>query len=204
MWKRKMIPYDICIPPIRKPFPLLNSEEVKEYFQWYIGKIPERIHYLSYMIAQDFGLNESQINLLPDSLIIVWKWFLGVANTEISDASGMQLDLQTEYIIRDIGMFLGELFHSQYKSISWSYFESPKTDLFVNKPILIGFQDNSVSPPYHAVFEPIHMVRTQACKVLSDRQSEYDLINLYRKWTSKIMEQHHPISREPCFTDICN
>jgi len=188
MWQRKKIEYDICIPPISKPFALLSSDETKNYFNWYIDKIPERILYLSSIISKDFDTNESQINHSPESLDIVWKWFLGVANTETAESNGIQLDLQTEYIVRDIGMFLGELFNSRYKSIEWNYFEFPKTDFFVNKPILIGFEDNSVSPPFNAVFEPIHMVRIQACKILSNRQKDDDLIKLYNKWTQKIVE----------------
>lgn len=188
MWQRKELIYDICIPPISKPFALLSSDETKEYYKWYIEKIPERIYYLSRMISKDLGTEGSPILLSPESLVMVWKWFLGVAKTEAGESGGWQLDLQTEYIIMDLGMFLGELFNSRYKSINWSYFESPKTDFFVNRPVLTGFVDNSVSPPFHAVFEPIHMVRVQACKILMNRQKDDDLLNVYEKWAKKIAE----------------
>ena len=188
MWQRKDLTYDICIPPINKPSALLNSDETKKYFKWYIAKIPERLCYLSRKISEELGINESQISRFPESLVIVWKWFLSVAQTEKTVSNGLQLDMQTEYIIRDIGMYLGELFNSQYKSINWSYFETPKTDFFVNKPVLIGFKDNSVSPPFDAVFEPIHMVRVQACKILFNQQSNDDLLKLYYKWAEKVIE----------------
>ena len=186
MWQRKTITYNICIPPISKPFTSFSSDETKAFFKWYIDKIPERIRYLSKKCSDDLCINENKISLLPDSLVLLWKWFLNVANTEKSESNGLQLDLQTEYIIRDIGMFLGEVFNTNHKCIHWSYFEQPTTDLFVNRPLLTGFKDNSVSPPFDVFFEPVHMVRVQACKLLTDQQKEDDLLNLYKKWAQKI------------------
>jgi len=164
---------------------LLNSDEAEDFFKWYIDKIPDRIRYLSEKCAGDLGINKDEISFSPESLIIVWKWFLNVADTEKTELNGLQLDLQTEYIVRDIGMFLGEMFNTNYKCINWSFFKSPKTDFFVNKPLLIGFKDNSVSPPFDAVFEPIHMVRVQACKILNNQQADNDLLNLYLGWAKK-------------------
>ena len=189
MWKRKKMTYDICIPPVNKPYALLNSKEAEAYFKWYMDKIPARIRYLSGKCSDDLGINRDRINLSPESLVIIWKWFLNVAATENTEVNGLQFDLQTEYIVRDIGMFLGEMFRFNYESIKWSYFESPKTDFFVNKPLLIGFKDNSVFPPFDAVFEPIHMVRVQASKILNNQQKDNDLLKLYNKWSRKIPDE---------------
>lgn len=185
-WQRKPLTYDICIPPISKPFDAFSSEEAKEFFDWYIGKIPERIQYLSNRCARDLGISVDRINLQPESLPLVWKWFLSVADTEKTESNELQLNLQTEYIIRDIGMYVGEMFHSNYRCIQWSYYETPKTDFFVNMPLLVGFEDDCVSPPFHAVFEPIHMVGVQACRILDNRQKEDDLLNMCKIWIQKI------------------
>lgn len=186
MWQRKVLEYDICIPPLSKPYALLSSEEASDYFKWYVDKIPERIVYLSKIVSQKMGNREDRILLSPESLVIVWKWFLSVAKTEMDESGHLQLDLQTEYIIRDIGMYLGELFNSRHESINWSYYETPKADFFVNRPVLTGFLDKSVSPPFQMVFEPIHMVRVQASRILTDRQKEDDLLRVYKNWEEKI------------------
>lgn len=187
MWQRKNLSYDICIPPIDKPFSLLSSIEAKNYFDWYISKIPERISYLSGEISKAMKKDLDLIDFSPDSLEIIWRWFLGEAHTETSASNVLQLDMQTEYIIRDIGMYVGELFNSRYTGINWSYYETPKTDFFVNRPVLIGFKDKSVFPPFCTVFEPIYMVRVQACKILLNRQKKDDLLNLYNKWEKNLI-----------------
>lgn len=188
MWRKKKLTYEICIPPINKPVSSMNSRETKEYFDWFIEKIPERIQYLSEKIADDCKIKINLTDFTPESLVVIWRWFLDKAQTEKTDSNVLRLDMQTEYIVRDIGMFMGEFFNVRHAGIHWSYYKTPKADIFVNKPVLIGFKDNCVSPPFDAVFEPVHMVRVQATKIVLNKQNENDLLNLYNIWSEKIVK----------------
>lgn len=187
MWQKKDLTYTICVPPISKPFESFNSAETKSYFDWYVNIIPDRIQYLTKVISDDLGTGNKFNILSPESLVQIWTWFLREAKIETTASDALHLDMQTEYIVRDIGMYVGEMFNSHYSCINWGYYEMPKTDFFVNRPLLIGFKDNSISPPFNMVFEPIHMIRVQACKLLSNRQKNDDLLKLYNKWAEKII-----------------
>lgn len=184
-WQRKELTYDICIPPIKKNFVLLTEKEAKDYYDWYIKVIPSRINYLTDVCYKEMKTSNEKFDFSPGSLLIIWKWFLKKAQTEKNNKNEKQLDLQTEYIIRDIGMFVGELFCSVYDNIHWGYYTEPKTDFFVNRPLLMGFKDKSVSPPFDAVFEPIHMVGVQAARILFGESTEMDLYNVFMKWSEK-------------------
>ncbi len=46
-----------------------------------------------------------------------------------------RFSLITAYIMRDIGMHLGEVFVKNYSNISWGFYTKPKSDFFVNQPV---------------------------------------------------------------------
>ena len=97
-----------------------------------------------------------------------------------------QLTLETEYILRDVGMYLGETFRKNHSHIYWTYYTKPKRNLFVNHPLLKGFVDMTMGVPFHADFEPIHMAHVQASKILSKKSKNEDLINIYTIWSQKM------------------
>ena len=141
------------------------------------------------------------MNCTPESLHLLWKWFLQRAETEsvvyvdeekhnnkISNSiwrKEKQLTLETEYILRDIGMYLGETFRKNHPNIYWTYYTKPRKDFFVNHPILKGFVDRTFNQPFEACFEPIHMAKIQATKVMDKTAKTVDLLNLYSIWAEK-------------------
>lgn len=209
MFKRfKKVHYDMLIPPLNKPFSELTAKEAETFFVWYTGKIPERIEYLSQCCARQLRIDVANFDLSPQSLIPLWHWFLDVAQTErtpkrqlevlrkeyqkcpipidlqnyMLSQSRDQFSLQTEYILRDIGMYIGAVFVKNKPSIHWGFYGEPKTDCFTNKPVLIGFVDSGFNPPFNMVFEPIHMVGVQASNIWDGTQHECDLYDLYQRW----------------------
>lgn len=209
-WKKAELKYDIAIPPLSKPFAELTSREVRYYYKWYLEQIPKRIEYLSEYCAKQMNVDFTDIDLSPESLVIIWRWFLSIAQKErtprkrieelekqykdcpfafqqyMLNESREQFSLQTEYIIRDIGIYLGEVFVKNNPSICWGYYEKPKSDFFVNMPVLTGFVDCRFNPPFQMIFEPIHMVGVQAANVWDNSQREDDLLRLYQKWSAFI------------------
>lgn len=201
-WRMRKLTYDILIPKLGKSIFQLTEEEAAAYFEWYMEQVPQRVAYVSQVCAKELHISVDRMDCSPESLLLIWKWFRKRAKTEpviLSEeeknhpayANGMfrnkrQLTLETEYIIRDIGMYLGETFRKNYPQIYWTYYTKPKRSFFVNHPLLKGFVDTSPGAPREMEFEPIHMAGVQACKILSKKSRETDLFDLYTIWAQKI------------------
>ena len=137
MWQIKPLTYDICIPPLKSNLYEMNDEEAQACFDWYMSVLPERIKYVSETAAHKLGCSVETFDLTPESLIPLWEWFLSVAEKEPASIqhevirSDYQLSLQTEYILRDIGMYLGEAFVKNHSSLHWGIKKNQKTLSFI-------------------------------------------------------------------------
>lgn len=200
-WRFRKLTYDILIPKLEKNIYQLNEEESAAYFEWYMERVPERVAYVSQVCAKELRIPVERLDCSPESLRLIWKWFRRRAKTEraIHDKEDRnskfpadiwnnkrQLTLETEYIIRDIGMYLGETFRKNVPGIYWTYYTEPRRDVFVNNPLLKGFIDRTFVNPFEACFEPIHMTHVQAAKILSNRSTDADLFDIYNIWAKKV------------------
>lgn len=182
-WLKKTFTYEICIPPIKRPFREMSNEESQAYFDWYMEVMPQRIEYLARTAAAKLKCDVRTFDLSPESLIPLWRWFLTVGEKEPSTSksfiigSGYRLSLQSEYIIRDIGMYLGKTFLVNDPSLFWMI--TKKRNVFYNQPVIDGFYPTLKDPP---LFEPIHMAHVQGAHFLFDRASEEDLLKVYDQW----------------------
>lgn len=198
-WNKKKLKYDILIPPLSKPLDMLSLEEATNYFEWYINSIPTRIEYLK-------RISNLQLDLSPESLIPLWSWFLKQAEIEntpkakleelnsqikaipydiastVLEENKTQFSLQTEYILRDIAMYFGEVCVKNNQAIYWGFHTDAGKDSFANRPILMGFLDRDFSPPFQAEFDPTFTVRCIACNLFDGDASKQDLKRMYDKW----------------------
>ena len=198
-WRKEKLTCDILIPPLSKPIEELNLEEAKQYFDWYISCIPGRIEYLR-------QVSKVNLDMSPDSLVPLWDWFLRVAKIEYAPRAKMrelkrevrslprdiakdilnenatQFSLQTEYIIRDIAMYFGEVYVENNEAIYWGYHTDLNKDSFANHPLLMGFLDRDFSPPFKAEFDPTFNVDLVACILYDGNATKFDLKRAYDKW----------------------
>lgn len=205
-WQRNAIDYNILIPPITKPIEEFTATETASYFAWFIEQIPGRVEYMASQCSEQLGISRSKIDMTPDSLKYVWRWFLRVAEIERTPKRKLehligtyskypyaiqeyllryekeQFSLQTEYILMDIGMYMGEVFVKNNPVLYWGYYTEPRTDFSVNRPVLLGFADARFTPPFSTEFDPTHMVGVQAANIWDNTQNENDLLSLYYKW----------------------
>lgn len=200
-WHFRKLTYDVLVPKLGKNIFKLNEKETAEYFEWFMDQVPQRIAYVSRICAKELRIPLERMDNSPESLLLLWKWFRKRAKTEpiiLSEEekkspayeNGMfctkrQLTLETEYIIRDIGMYLGETFRKNHPQIYWTYYTKPKNSFFTNHPLLKGFVEITDGVPFYAEFEPIHMAGIQARKILLKRSKDTDLFNLYTIWVEK-------------------
>lgn len=182
--------YEYLVPQLGKGIYQLNAEEAAAYFDAFTGKIPERVSYVARICAKELRVPKSRLDCSPDSLLPLWKWFRRRAKTESIPSAGTetsvrQLTPETEYLLRDIGMYLGETLRKNLPGIYWTYYTEPCNDFFQNHPLLKGFVDRTTGKPCPVCFEPIHMARVQASKILTGKSGDEDLRNLYSIWAEK-------------------
>jgi len=201
-WRYRKIKYDILIPNLDKNICQLSEKKAEAYFLWFMERLPERVEYVSKVCAEELGIPREQMDLSPESLVLLWKWFRKRAKTEKVPCAkkenggrkfpdnvwknDRQLTLETEYILRDVGMYFGETFRKNIPQVCWSYYTKPKRDFFVNRPLLKGFVDRSFDKPFDACLEPIHYAGVQASRILKNTSKDTDLLGIYRIWEERV------------------
>lgn len=208
---KKLYDYTPLIPPISKLPINFTKTETQEYYKWFMAHIDERSDYLRERIAQDMCISLDLLDFSLESLKLVWKWFLDVADLDkksifepqkrskenksnsfihdfLSSDNDLHLSVFSYYVVRDIGMYVGKMFTSCYSNISWSVKTKPKNYISVNEPLLVGFIDDNLDypKPFYPDFEPIGCVYTCALNLIDNTSQENDLYNLCAKFCSMI------------------
>lgn len=215
--KNALYNYLPLVPLYSKPPLEFTAVEAKNYFDWYMSHLEDRCNYLMQLIQNTKGYENSVIDFTFDSLIVIWKWFLeharvmhcrqsfslaGLLQNNVNKDIALEIlqdnktvfTTETEYLIRDIGMYVGKTFTQAYpEKIRWAYRRTAKRYLHVNEPLLQGFiqtrksTDNSLlDKPFEPDFEPIWMVGVQAANIFDNTQQPEDLYNVCVKWSQWI------------------
>lgn len=181
--------YDYLIPPLAKSIFDLTPAEAEAYFTWYMEKLPERVAYISRICAKELHIRRERMDCSPESLILLWKWFRRRAKKQPGptpqNPKQKVLTPETELLLQDVGMYLGETLCKNVPGIRWTFYTEPKNDFFCNQPLLTGFVDMTSGKPFQAVFQPVHMAGIQARKLLGRASGDRDLYNLYCLWAKK-------------------
>ena len=200
----KDIPYDFLVSPYGYHFRNMTPTQASGSFSWFMDHIPERVQYLRTRCANDLGIAEALLDCSPESLVLVWRWFLGLARMQktpkeelakMEEAAKIfgqsfinktQFTVATLYMLLDIGMYLGQCFVKNYPVLTWTYYTKPKTDVYVNQPVISGFQVTYQGKQGPISFPPLHMASVQAGKVFTHKQNEQDLFKVFEYWRSYI------------------
>lgn len=193
------IVYDLAVPPFGMDYYHMSSKKAEQNFNWFQSVIPERIQYLKTCYARDTGDNIEKLDYSSDSLIGLWKWFCSIARMEKTPENELksmvegakvfgesyinyeQFTVATKYIMRDIGMYLGQCFILKYNDLYWTYYTKPKNSIDVNQPIIAGFW---VTGQFEgaAHFNPVSAVEGCAANFYYKNQKSTDLFEIYIKW----------------------
>lgn len=196
--------YDLLIPP-HGSYTQMTPKQAKESFEFFMEHLPERVEYLRNRCAQDLRIPIDKLDYSPESLILVWKWFLKTARTEKTPKEELekmkegakifgesyinreQLSVITHFIIRDIAMYVGQCFVLNYPNMYWSYKPTKvKNDVTGNQPMIVGFHMTYNGKEGDISFFPIHMISVQAGSIIRHSKNEKDLYNLFIKWVQYI------------------
>lgn len=200
----KDIPYDFLVSPYGYHFRDMTPAQANGSFSWFMEHIPERVQYLRTRCAKDLDIAAALLDYAPESLVLIWRWFLKSARTQKTPKEELakmeegakvfgqsfinrtQFTVATLYMLLDIGMYLGQCFVKNYPALTWAYYTKPKTDVYVNQPVISGFQVTYRGQQGPISFPPLHMARTQAGKLFAHTQDEQDLFNLFEYWRNYV------------------
>ena len=199
MWlkrKNRLHDYVPLVPPVQKAPIDFTQAETEAYFAWFMAHIDERAEYLRNRVARDLQIPIDELDFSIESLKPVWKWFLDVADfnrhlarkfrsADAFTPVNSPLSVNSLCVIRDIGMYVGKTFTTQYPCLSWTVKTKPKNYISVNEPLLVGFvdADPSYPKPFYPDFEPLGAVYTLALGLFDQTARANDLYDLCVKFS---------------------
>jgi len=183
--------YYYMIPPVVKPFKEMTEVEAKEYFDWFMLEIANRIELLSDYKKEEKGGVE--LDYSEESLHFLWKWFekyikfIDLSEDEYIEKinsypdwmknyiSKQKISYETYKLLWDISIYFAEVvIKNSNGKIYWAFHTKPKNSESLNEPVLVGFLDDVYLNPRTIV------------EVLTRRshreKDEYRLLNIYNVW----------------------
>lgn len=204
----KDLPYDLLVSPYGFDYRSMTPAQARKSFEWFMAHIPERLQYMRTRCATDLKIEAAMLNYSAESLVPVWQWFLSSARLEKTPREDLekmkkgaeifgesyinrsQFTVATRYMLRDVGMYLGECFVRTSSALEWSYYTKPKSDVYVNQPLIKGFIVTHQGKKGPARFAPFHMTNIQATNLYDHTQTPNDLFNVFNIWYQRIPDAH--------------
>lgn len=187
----------MCPPFDLNDFDIMTKKEAKKHFDWYITEIPKRINILKDAYEFTGGGIKEDLNFTPESLVKLWKWFIpyvtevNKTTEEIEEENNStpewllnyivttKLSFETLALIKDISIYFGEVFISNYPQLRWDVLYKPKNLFEVNRPVILGFSKA------HNLFTD-NIVTNLARKVSKGNLDEEALYKIFKVWEEYI------------------
>ncbi len=202
----KDIKYDLLVSPFGYDYYNMTKKQAAMNFEWFLAVIPQRMEYFRNRCAADLHIPVDLLDFSPQSLKLVWRWFLQTARMEKtpkdtlekmeegakvfgdSFINKMQFTVVTQFIMKDIAMYVGQSFVSNYSRLHWSYYTKPKNEISAKQPIIAGFYIKDSLAEGDMTVNPLFIVEGAATNFYSQSQSEtdiYDDFMRYLRWIPK-------------------
>src|SRR5688572_20764356 len=133
----------------------MSKHDLRNYYQWFLEVMPDRILGISDAIQQAPGFEEWRPDNTPSSLGPLGEWFAGQVETRPRTPEELQhLSSQNSYPVGvsnkeltnrtfslaiDIGMYLARVFQQNHPLLRWEHWLKGKKDIDYGQPVLIGF-----------------------------------------------------------------
>jgi|CXWL01.1.fsa_nt_gi hypothetical protein len=184
--------YQTIQPPFTLKFSEMSKKELKDYFQWFLGVIPERINELANAVRATPGYEAWQPDQMPTSLHSLGAWFATQVETrrrtqdeitEIKSRSKFPISIPDEELTNrtfslafDVGIYLSLVFLIDDPDIRWEQAWGGKSSIDYGQPVLVGFCP--------VPFNPVQMLVTLAYGLVSKKKGGTGLRDLYEIWTN--------------------
>lgn len=174
----------------------LTARQAKEYFNWYMEQIPNRITLLWEYMKQECPETEP-FDYSPESLIPLWEWyetqiqqvpmtakeiesrvkiFPKYLESEIRKNTNKFTD-ETLSLALDMSIYLGEIVVKNHPHLCWNYRTRPKREFSVYRPVIDGLNNKMTFEPSQVLF--VLMLKS------SKEQDKMRLYHLYRHWETE-------------------
>lgn len=180
------------IPPFQViEFSKMTKKQAQEHFDWFVNEIPVRIKLLLGAIKASGVKNIEQFDISPESLPLLWAWLKErittapksqeeikelhstLPNWVLEDISDWKLDSGTLTMAVDVSLYFAEVFLKEFPHLHWGFKNKPKSDIDVNKPVIIGFKGGALNPP---------TVVINLCRSHVKGKVDKDLLSLFEVW----------------------
>ncbi|MEK6474614.1 hypothetical protein ACVHXO_11610 [Bacillus safensis] len=184
-------------PPFEmKAFDDMSKKEAKQFFDWYVSQIPERIK-----VLEKVTKGYVTLDFTKESLIDLFSWFLDfVTIRELTEeeigslleefrqypdhvyqdekktllANPVDLEQIDYAVAMDIAIYYGETIIKNYPQVKWTYFTKPKSYVYLNEPIL-SYEETEF--PYER--NPRSLMRILAHRIKDKEATEMSLYETF-------------------------
>lgn len=186
--------YRIIQPPFTLKFRDMSRAELRDYRQWFMEVMPERIAELTAAVQQTPGFEAWQPTKEPASLDALGEWLAGQVAMrprtgeelhEIEsqlrfpiDIPAQELTNRTFSLAIDTGMYLSQVFLHNHPTLRWDQPFGNKKFVDYGQPVLIEFSS--------APFNPTRMMVTCAYGLVDNTWTGRQLRELYDIWVALI------------------
>lgn len=185
--------YNLIRPPLRTlKFEEMSRKELKDYKQWFLEAVPQRVEELTRGVTNSSGFEDWKPDKTPDSLNSLGDWLRTQVKTRSHtqeewdkiplhvrewSADGELTD-RTISLCMDVGMYLSQVFLCNNPTLKWGQTFGSKRFIDYGQPALIGFGKTA--------FNPMRMVITLAYGMAAKTKDGKRLRELYDIWTEMI------------------
>ena len=186
--------YKIIEPPFTLKFREMTKKELKDYFQWFMGILPDRVDELSRAVHETPGFQSWQADTTSISLDLLGDWLASQVETrprtdeeirEIKRRSKFPIDVptleltnKTFSLAMDVGMYISQVFLQNQPSLRWDQQFGNKRFVDYGQPVLIEF----ISAP----FNPVGMMVTLSYGLASKSRTGRGLREIYEIWSKMV------------------
>ena len=187
--------YDLIRIPAfasKKSFKSFSESDIKNYFEWFIDILPERVDVLKkYAESEDL---EFDLNFSRDSLLYLYYWFsskiqlrqrnkqeiLELDNnfkktpllSKVLSSEGMTLNENSASICFDMGAYFAKCIQCEFVDLNWIAVRQPKSDVDFGQPIL-----KSANSEFK--LNPRRVMESFAYKISEGEYDQNELTDLY-------------------------
>lgn len=191
------MPYTTLQPPFTLKFREMSGRELKEYFRWFTGQIPERIGVLGNAVKETPGFQNWQPDRSPSSLDPLGDWYASQIETRPRTAEELQAikarssigveALTTELTNRtfslavDVGMYLSKVLQKEHLHLTWEQPLNDKKFVDFGQPVLVGFGAVPLNP--------VRILTTLAYGIASKKHTGRRLREVFDYWSKQAKSQ---------------
>lgn len=192
----KKMNYPFMCPPLEfQSFREMSKKEAQEHFDWYINEIPGRLELLKNAFEFTGGGDKKILDFSPESLKPLWSWFIlqvkmiPKSKKEIEDElrkypkwmkdqlGTHRVSTETLAVGMDIAKYFAEVFIKNFSGVKWGLVTKPKSYVYVNRPVLMGFKHNQMDPGNN-----VHVLTLKVADGEKNSDTLYDMYNYWKDY----------------------